>query len=198
MVDSTPVWHEKMRLREFDLLKPNKSSRISLRCATVNDVEVVCNMVRHEIPGEVAAAAIVRKAIAHNRNNVLLFCRGKRVVGVWALLMLNALGLEKLLLGELDTLNPSTALLATRMSTPAAIYTWAVVAPGIAIEGVFHLSRFLNQPIYRHANLFTRPVTLEGIRLILGIGFKPIGCPTPGLHRYERLANRAMRLPQAA
>ena len=184
--------------RDFDLLQPRKSSRIKVQPATLSDLAAVCKLVAQQLPGDVAPYSVVKDVISYNRNNLLLFSRGGSVVGAYAMLMLTPIGLERLLIGEFAPLDPDPICLASRMMTPAAIYNWAVVAPGLAIEGIHHVSLFLRQPMYRHANLFSRPNTPEGIRLNVGLGSAPLKVAAPGLYRYVRLANRADRLGQAA
>ncbi|MCG8562232.1 MAG: hypothetical protein MI824_20735 [Hyphomicrobiales bacterium] len=184
--------------RDFDLLQPRKNSRVTVQPATLDDLPAVCELVSEQLPGEVAAYSVVKEVISYNRNNLLLFSRGGRVVGAYAMLMLTPIGLERLLIGELAPLDPDPICLASRMMTPAAIYNWAVVAPRLAIEGILHVSLFLRQPMYRHANLFSRPNTPEGVRLNVSLGSRPLEGAAPGLYRYVRLANRADALKQAA
>ncbi|MGI9384571.1 MAG: hypothetical protein ACR2PO_15580 [Methyloligellaceae bacterium] len=184
--------------RDFDLLQPRKASRIKVQPATLDDLPTVCELVAQQLPGNVAAYSVVKEVISYNRNNLLLFWRGGHVVGAYAMLMLTPIGLERLLIGEFRPLDPDPICLASRMMTPAAIYNWAVVAPGLAIEGILHVSLFLRQPMYRHANLFSRPNTPEGVRLNVSLGSLPLEGAAPGLYRYVRLANRADPLGQAA
>ena len=114
------------------------------------------------------------------------------------MLMLSAAGLEELLIGELKATQPDKQSLAPKGVAPMAIYFWAAVAPGLSAGGVMHVSQFLRQPLYRHANCFSRPNTRAGERFNIGMGFKPINCGLSGLHRYVRLANRVEDLQQAA
>ncbi|MGH1352270.1 MAG: hypothetical protein ACRBBN_15885 [Methyloligellaceae bacterium] len=183
---------------EFDLLNAPVKRRIELRRCTLQDISKVCEFTESELPGEVARAEVVRSALGVNKNNILTFWNNNRMVGVWAMLMLNHLGLERILLGEFDSLNPSTKCLSPRLETPMGIYVWAVIAPGIAAEGIRHVSAFLRAPIYRNTNLFTRPNTKAGVRINQGVGFAPVKCGTEGLYRYTRIANRYNPLKAAA
>ena len=129
----------------------------------------------------------------------MVFDRHGEIVGVYANLMLTALGLERLLTNEFSGLDPDFDCLAPRLMAPAAIYQWMIVAPGIAAEGLRHMSVFLQRPFYRHANLFGRPVTDGGLRFARSTGFKPLGRGDFGdLYRYTRLANRTAPLRSAA
>jgi len=176
---------------EFDRLEVPTRPRIRLHRATVEDIGATRQMAAQELPGAVASEEAIARTISHNRNSVLLFYKNADVVGIWAMLMLTASGLEALLLGEFDGLNPNPKWVAVTGDSPAAIYHWAVVAPGLASEGIRHVSHFLRQPPFRSANFYSRPNTEVGIRLNLGLGFHAIQAGTPGLFRYVRLINRA-------
>ena len=176
---------------EFDRLEVPTRPRIRLHRATVEDIGATRQMAAQELPGAVASEEAIARTISQNRNSVLLFFKNADVVGIWAMLMLTASGLEALLLGEFDGLNPNPKWIAVTGDSPAAIYHWAVVAPGLASEGIRHVSHFLRQPPFRSANFYSRPNTEVGIRLNLGLGFHAIQAGTPGLFRYVRLINRA-------
>jgi len=176
---------------EFDRLEVPTRPRIRLHRATVEDIGATRQMAAQELPGAVASEEAIARTISQNRNSVLLFYKNADVVGIWAMLMLTASGLEALLLGEFDGLNPNPKWIAVTGDSPAAIYHWAVVAPGLASEGIRHVSHFLRQPPFRSANFYSRPNTEVGIRLNLGLGFHAIQAGTPGLFRYVRLINRA-------
>jgi hypothetical protein len=176
---------------EFDMLQPPKRCRIDLTRATDDELDIITELASRQIPGELAVNDVVRKVTQHNPNNLLVFKQEKLVVGGWSMLMLSAAGLEALLLGEIDLADPNPKYLANPTEAPKAIYVWAVVAPKLAAEGIRHVSKFLRAPIYRQANLFSRPNTDVGVQLNLRLGFKPIGPTAPGYYRYVRLANRS-------
>jgi hypothetical protein len=183
---------------EFDRLEVPTRPRIRLQRATVDDIAATRQMAAQELPGAVASGQVIARTIAQNRNSVLLFHKNSDVVGIWAMLMLTTIGLEALLLGEFDGLNPNPKAIAATADSPAAIYHWAVVAPGLASEGIRHVSQFLRQPPFRAANFYSRPNTEVGIRLNLALGFQAIRAGTPGLFRYVRLINRTAPISLAA
>ncbi len=183
---------------EFDRLEVPARPRIALHRATLDDIGTSRQMAAQELPGAVASEEVIALAISRNRNNILLFRKNDEVVGIWAMLMLSPIGLEALLLGEFQGLRPNPAALAAAADVPAAIYHWAVVAPGLASEGIRHVSEFLRQPPYRTVNFFSRPNTEVGVRLNRGLGFHPVEAGTPGLYRYVRLVNRASPMADAA
>src|SRR5579862_7198251 len=147
---------DKTHPAEFDLLCQPKNPRISIRSANVEDIPNIYQLIERNVSFSVAPPAVMRFAMAINRNNIIVFCRHGEVVGLYAMLMLTASGLEALLLGEFEGLDPKPAQLASRLETPAAVYQWLVVAPGLAAEGIASVSRFLRDPFYRAANLYMR------------------------------------------
>jgi hypothetical protein len=183
---------------EFDLLEPPARAHIELRRATLDDIEPARTLAESQLPDGVASQNAIARVISRNRDSILLFLRDDRIVGLWAMLMLTAQGLEQLLLGELKGANPGEAAIAAGGETPAAIYHWAVVAPKLAAEGIRHVSVFLRQPLFRRVNFYSRPNTEIGVRLNHGLGFRPIAAGMPGLFRYIRLCNRASQLDRAA
>jgi hypothetical protein len=133
----------------------------------------------------------MRLVMGANRNNIVAFTRHGEIAGFYAMLMLTVTGVEALLLGEIDTRDPDARFLAPRLEQPAAIYQWLVVGPGLAAEGVMHVSRFLRHPLSRRANLYSRSITPTGERIATSLGFRrQEGAALPGLHRYVRLENR--------
>lgn len=177
---------------EFDMLRTPKRCRIDLTRATDEELDIITELASRQIPGELAGDEVVRKVTQHNPNNLLIFKQGPLVVGGWSMLMLSGRGLEALFLGEIDLHDPDPKYLSEQTEAPDAIYVWAVVAPKLAAEGIRHVSKFLRAPIYREANLYSRPNTHVGVQLNLRLGFKPIGNTAPGFYRYVRIANRAV------
>lgn len=175
---------------EFDMLQLPKRCRIDLARANDEELVLITELASRQIPGELAGNEIVRQVTKHNPNNLLIFKRGKLVVGGWSMLMLSPQGVEALFLGEIDLSDPDPKYLADQTTAPGAIYVWAVVAPKLAAEGIRHVSKFLRAPIYRNSNLYSRPNTDVGVQLNLRLGFMPIGPSAPGYYRYVRIANR--------
>lgn len=183
---------------EFDTLEVPKRPRISLRRANFDDLEQALGLAERELPPGIAGFGAVSRIVSHNRNNILVFERDGVIAGFWAMLMLTPIGLEHLLVSEFDAVNPNPLCLARPNERPAAIYNWAVAAPGLAVEGVYHVSRFLRRPTYRNSNIYSRPNTQAGVQFNLRLGSRPLASRTDGLYRYVRLANRQVVLDQAA
>ena len=179
-------------------MTPSKTSRIRIQRVNKHNIEETWNLANQEIPGEIASISTIEQIVTHNPDSVMLIYRDKTIVGFCAMLMLSAQGLEELLIGELKGTGPNFRSLAPKGVAPAAIYFWAAVAPGLVSGGIMQVSRFLRDPLYRHANCYSRPNTPAGENFNTVIGFKPVICGTPGLMRYVRLANRDDELQQAA
>ena len=183
---------------EFDLLLPMEREFVEVNRALVHEARIVQELSDVSIPGEAASISRVEDVICSNADNIFVFRKNDEIVGLYAMLMLRSVGLERLLLGEFDGVNPDLISLSRTGETPAAIYVWSYVAPGLAADGVRYVSQFLQQPKYRNINFFARPVTKEGVRITLNFGYEPIETVGGGLYRYVRLVNREPKLQRAA
>lgn len=184
------------RIEEFDGLRVPKKPRLSLRRGAALDYSALASLLGDQLEGPTADQATVGRVIATNPNSLMLMSSKDGLKGFWAMLMLTPTGLEALLTGEFNGLCPDQLHLAGPTERPAAIYVWMLVCPGLGAEGICHVSEFLRQPLYRFANLYSRPTTKAGLVINLRRGFRPIGNPELGLLRYVRWANqqRAQRL----
>ena len=183
---------------EYDLLSPPTNGRIKVRRAKSNDLKTACRFGNDDIPGRISAIPVVAAVVEHNPDNAFVFLHDDSIVGFYAMLMLHPRGLERLLQGEFDCANPDLDCLTQTGEVPAAIYKWAMVASGLAAEGILHMSKLLRSPTFKNANFYSRPNTSAGVRINVNRGFKPVNCKTPGLYRYVRLANRVSEYVHAA
>lgn len=187
-----------MHRREFDLLVPLNHVAMTVRPALRSELGCAFDLASERIPALSAALPFVEGVHSHNPDSVLVYCRDDQVVGVYSMLLLSASGLERLLLGELDTSAPDMEAVVAAGEAPAAIYNWAVVAPKLASEGLRHTSVFLRQPLYERANLYARGTTRAARHIMEQGGYQRIGGIHSDLYRYVRMANRHGRLPLAA
>ncbi|HEX2147160.1 MAG TPA: hypothetical protein VHG11_05845, partial [Pseudorhizobium sp.] len=116
--------------------------------------------------------------------------RHERLVGVYCMLFLKESGLDSLLSGDFDLHSPPLEHLAAPSERPKAIYKWLVVGPGSASSGIGAISEMLSQERYAAADLYARPQTPEGRRVMISVGFHPIPGNRAGMYRYIRLRNR--------
>ncbi len=141
------------------------------------------------IPALAAAEPVVARVHRHNPDSIWAVAdRSGRDVGVFAMLILNRAGLEAVLSGDFASADPAVELLSASGEEAAAIYLWAIVTPGLAIEAFRIVSRWLLAPQTQRADIFARPTTQAGLRLSIRLGFEPI--QKVGLYRFRRHANR--------
>lgn len=186
-----------LQRREFDHLGRVTQSRVTAERVEARDIPDLLAFAANEIPVLSSAAGAVARVATRNRDSVWVFRRNGKTAGVYAMLHLSKDGLESLLLGEFDASFPDPADMVATGDQPAAIYKWAVVAPGLASAGICLISRLLQADRYATANLFARPTTPGGRRIMSNLGFQPVRSGVPDLYRYVRLSNRVNRLVAA-
>lgn len=182
--------HYKPR-HDFDGLVPSAKSSLSLTSAREDELVLALDQATRLIGSELASLETVRRVWKFNRDNITVFRRGGKPVGVCALLLLNKAGLASLILGDFNPSEPDLSFLTPDQEEPAAIYVWGVVSPGIASEGVKQMSMRFRTPLYRRADLYTRAATKGGERMILGTGYVAVPGSPLSLFRYVRAANRS-------
>lgn len=187
-----------MQRREFDLLVPTGHVDLGVRPAKWSELPKVFEIAKKDIPALSAAFPYVEGAINRNSESILVFHRNEEIVGVYAMLLLSASGLERLLVGELDTSAPDIDAIVRSGEEPSAIYNWAVVAHRLASEGFRHASVYLRQPRFQRANIYARGTTPAACRIMEHTGYQLLGGHYTDLYRYVRLENRQSRLPLAA
>ena len=153
---------------------------------------------RESIPG-LAGTEEVLKVLRHNRDCMFAVARRSRFnpenprgEGFYAMLPLNALGLQVLALGSFNGAQPDFRLLAKPGERPAGIYMWAVFAPGVLAAGsALFMERMAERP-YDGVSLYTRPNTEIGRNYndVLGLveGVKIGDIEAPHLWTFPRAA----------
>ena len=172
--------------KDFDSIALTLNGSMTVLPAKSEQLPEALAFVRNNIPGKLASIEVAREILTYNRDNIYLTWRGSKLVGVYAMIMLNHIGLERLLLGEFDPHDPERVCLSMSLATPSAIYKWAVVAPGMASQSIRHVSQILQKPRYSVANLYAHPTTLDGRRIMENLGFEGIPAMATDLYRYER------------
>ena len=116
-----------------------------------------------------------------------------------AFLMLNRAGMHRLFDGSFDASNPDLSLLVSQSEKPAGIYIWAIHARGIIVGGLPLIMEKMGTPLYRDVEMYTRPATPDGLRIIKATGFLPgatfEGKFAPHLHTYHRIHAAPDRAP---
>ncbi|MGH6811303.1 MAG: hypothetical protein ACREDM_02850 [Methylocella sp.] len=157
-----------------------------VRIAEDKEIPELAQLAERHIPGIVNGCEMARKVHLHHRGSVGAVVRDERIVGTVACLYLNSAGLAELRLGTFSFGAPEMSVLAFPGEAPAAIYVMALCLPGIAIGAIGNVMRWLQRPLYRHADIFSRPNTFGGMRFGRAAGFVESGFPTPGLWSYRR------------
>jgi predicted GNAT family N-acyltransferase len=129
--------------------------------------------------GQTAEVEAVKRVIRHNPDNVWAIARASRydagepeAEGMVSFLMLNEKGAEALAAGTLNPADPDLVLLTRQNQKPAAIYVWALCAPGPLSGAIPLVFEKISTPLYRDVDIFARAATDDGRRFLEAIGFK--------------------------
>ena len=144
---------------------------------------------------------VVRRVVSQNPDSLWAIARKDRfdashpsADGFVAFLMLNDAGLNRLVAGEFDALDPDPKCLASQNERPAAIYVWALHARGTLAAGISLVFEKISSPKYAGVDLYARAVTPDGHRFLEAIGFKLgvrlSGIFAPSLHVFRRAQNQ--------
>ena len=175
--------------KEFDLLPCSK--QITIRPVRLDQLAETADFAIEHLPElNFEGISYIEAAVKHDPTQVQLFYQGGRLVGLYAMLFLDRSGHETLVNGQFDGSKPDLKLLAHPTDRPSAIYTWFVACPGRPVAGFGNVAEFLRGARFSRADLYARPASDAGHRLMLGIGYRPVTSDPNGLHRYVRLANR--------
>jgi hypothetical protein len=146
-------------------------------------------MARSAIPGAEVDTAWLEVLRDREPASVFSFVRAGDLIGGCAFLYLNYRGHDALVLDCLDLHRPPLDHLASAEESPDALYLWAIAGAGRSALG--SISALFSSPRYRTADLYTRPVTDNGMKLFTSLGFEPACSWSSNLWVYRRLANRA-------
>jgi predicted GNAT family N-acyltransferase len=107
-----------------------------------------------------------------------------------AVLPLTHEGTRRLIDGRLDTKNPELCYIARQSERPAGIYVWAIHAKGTMAAGIPLVLQKFSAPLYRGVNIYSRPVTKGGLRVLEPLGFSAgahyDGLFAPHLQMFDR------------
>jgi len=163
-------------LREFDT--ENLAKRIVIFTPNGRQITSLVSLAQKNIPGLSTSTEVVCKVMSHNPDTVWAIARRSRynsldpvAEGFFALLMLNDAGMRQLIDGTFNARDPDLSLLATQNEKPAGIYLWAVHAPGSLSGGIALVLEKISTPLYAGADLYARPMTAGGNRILEATGF---------------------------
>jgi predicted GNAT family N-acyltransferase len=159
-------------------------------------IAALMDAARADIPG-LTSNAIVQAVANHNPDTFWAITKkdhfdinAPKGEGFFAVLPLTHQGLRGLLDGSLDTRNPDISFIARQSERPAGIYIWCIHAKGTLAAAIPLVLQKISAPLYRGVNLYSRPVTKEGLRVLEPLGFTPgaryDGLFAPNLQMFDR------------
>jgi hypothetical protein len=197
MLNSPYPTVEKTHRKDFDTLKPAR--HIIVRPADRLDLADAAEFANRHLPDlNLDNLSSFCRLAMFDPDSIQLFYLKGNLVGIYALLFLNELGLSALVNGSLTVQNPPFDFLAPTTRQPAAIYTSFVACPGRAAAGIGTVAAKLRQPRFAAANIFARPASEGGRRIMEGVGFVPFMPGQSDLYYFVRLRNRAQIAKTAA
>lgn len=155
---------------------------------TNEEISTLCMMGRLTIPG-IASDEVVKKVVARNKDSLFgIFrhgdtARGYRIpLGFYANLLLTPEGVEALKSGELSTRDPQVEYMVPPGTRPAAIYSWAVMAPGLFEKTLPMLADKMGD-LYLDLPILTSAATEAGKKTVKRRGFQT---GEDGISSYEK------------
>ncbi len=159
-------------------------------------IAALMDAARADIPG-LTSNAIVQAVANHNPDTFWAITKkdhfdinAPKGEGFFAVLPLTHQGLRGLLDGSLDTRNPDISFITRQSERPAGIYIWCIHAKGTLAAAIPLVLQKISAPLYRGVNLYSRPVTKEGLRVLEPLGFTPgaryDGLFAPNLQMFDR------------
>ncbi|MFH6783625.1 MULTISPECIES: GNAT family N-acetyltransferase [Methylobacterium] len=169
---------------------------------SIDEVERLFDVCRREL-GSQASLDVVRRVMSANPSTFSAFarrdkydCANPRAEGFIAWLPLTSEGRKALLGGQFDGANPSPNYIAAQHEKPAALYVWAIYAPGRLAGGVALAFQQMSTPLYSDVDLLAWGPTAAGRRLIDTVGFEPLDADEAGqrgFHIYRRSPQDTVR-----
>lgn len=189
MPQLTSVSVAKKQHKDFDTLRP--TSRLYVRPAEIGDLAETATFAVAQLQLlKLADLGIYESLSRFDQDMIQIFVRHGAIVGVYAMLFLNSEGLCAMLAGKFDTHVPNKSFLATPPEEPAGIYNWFTACPGLAAAGFGNVAEILTRERFSRADLYARPASDAGRRIMKELGYRRIECATDDLFRYVRRVNR--------
>jgi predicted GNAT family N-acyltransferase len=162
-------------------------------------IAALIDAAREDIPG-LTANEMFQAVANHNPDTFWAIARrdrhnvaAPRGEGFLALLMLNDEGVRRLVDGRLNTKLPELCYIARQHERPAGIYVWGIHAKGVLAAAIPLVLDKISSPLYRGVNLYSRPITKGGLRVLEPLGFSPgahyDGVFTSALQMFDRSAD---------
>lgn len=163
-------------------------------------IAALMDAAREDIPG-LTKNEIVQAVATHNPDTFWAIARRDRFNvaepkgdGFLAVLPLTHEGTRRLLDGRLDTKNPDLTYVTRQSERPAGIYVWAIHAKGPVAAAISLVLEKYSSPLYQGVNIYSRPITKGGLRVLEPLGFSPgahyDGIHAPNFHMLDRSSDR--------
>jgi hypothetical protein len=186
------------RRKDLDFIRIPGRARVLARRADAADLDSLLSFASGAVGSALASKEVVARITAAHPDSVWMFKLDGKIVGGVALLMLNDEGLQALLCGSIDLLDPPVRYVVDPAVPPAGIYCWAVIGPSVAAEGILRVLAEMRAPLYARSNFYSMPNTEDGVRFTEKMGFHLIPGLPHRLYRYVRAANRPKQAENAA
>jgi len=164
-------------LGQFDI--ESLAKRIVIFTPSGDEIASLVELAQRSIVGLTTPAEVICRVMSHNPDTIWAIARRSRynpctssAEGFFALLMLNDAGMKQLIDGTFNARNPDLSLLTAQNEKPAGIYLWAVHAPGSLSGGIALVLEKISSPLYAQADLYARPMTVGGNRILEATGFR--------------------------
>lgn len=165
-------------------------------------IAALIDAARVDIPG-LTANRLFQTVANHNPDTFWAIARRDRFdinaprgEGFLTVLPLTHEGTRRLIDGRLDTKNPELCYIARQSERPAGIYVWGIHAKGVLAAGIPLVLEKFSAPLYRGVNIYSRPVTKGGLRVLEPLGFQP-GAHYDGLFTSKlQMFDRSGDMPQ--
>src|SRR5947207_10723151 len=157
---------------------------------------------REDIPG-LTSNRIVQAVANHNPDTFWAIARRDHFEidrpkgeGFFAVLPLTHEGMRGLIDGSLDARNPDLSFVARQSERPAGIYVWAIHAKGTLAAAIPLVLQKISSPLYQGVNLYSRPITKGGLRVLEPLGFHPGARYEELFASHLQMFDRSKDLPQ--
>lgn len=157
---------------------------LTARQLAVDELDLVYALAAKQLRTTIAPIELAQRILAHNADSIWGVYRreGERdtLAGFLSFLMLTADGANRLREGTFDARHPALEDLVHTGETPALVYVWLVVAPGLgglAIPLTTHVmgQRYIGLPLCSVA------ATEAGAQALRNFGFQPVHKDRPDL-----------------
>ncbi|HEY4344299.1 MAG TPA: hypothetical protein VGN05_08130 [Parvibaculum sp.] len=149
---------------------------LSVARPTADEIVRIHQLGAAKISADIASLDTFHQIHRHNSDSLWgVYAGDGALVGFFAFLMLTSDGVERLISGDLNTRAPTIDALAKTGEAPNAIYIWALVAEKKTANALPLILGAFDAAVYARTDLYARPATEGGLRLMAKVGFKPLG-----------------------